>query len=342
VTKALPLVLILALSACASAPAPDQAAKGPAEPSWVRSWDEHYGSAYISAVGYGESREGAEKSALAALASRFELSVQTDTRIVEAYQEAVKDGVISASSDTTINNAIKTSASIENLIGAEIRDIWDDGKLYYASALMDRQKTIALYTGIIKANLESIEKLTNIKESDKYTLGSLARYNLASVIAEANQVYLHLLSVAGAGNSFPDLKNGLAYSLEAENIRKTITIALRVSGDRENRITGAFQKILNQQGFETAAAAPNNRYVLTVTALFSESPVDNPRYKYVDWAVNAQLTDTAASSVLLPFAISGREGHLNVEGAEQRAVQSAEKTIIETYGEQLTRWLTSP
>jgi hypothetical protein len=342
VKKALPLVFILALSACASAPPPDQAVREPVEPSWVRSWDEYYGSAYISAVGYGENRERAEKSALAALASRFELSIQTDTQIVEAYREAVKDGVISASSDTTVNNAINTSASIENLIGAEIRDVWDDGKLYYASALMDRQKTIALYTGIIRVNLESIEKLTTIKESDRYTMGSITRYNLASVIADANQVYLHLLSVAGAENSFPDLKNGLTYSLEAENIRKTITIVLGVSGDRENRITGAFQKIFNQQGFETAAVAPNSRYALTVTALFSESPVDNPRYKYVDWAVNAQLTDTAASSVLLPFVISGREGHLTAEGAEQRAVQSAEKAIIESYGEQLTRWLTSP
>jgi hypothetical protein len=311
----------------------------------VRAWDAYYGGAYISAVGYGESRKEAEGSALAALVSQFGQSVQADIQILEAYREAVQGGKIEFSGDTTLNNEIKTSASIDTLVGAEIRDIWFDGKLYYASIIMDREKTITIYTGIVTANQSIIETLTTIDEADTYTFYGLARYRLAAIIAEANQLYSNLLSVADKRGKGPDQKRGSFYSLEAGQIASNITIAIQINEDRENRIAGAFQKLLNQQGFQTAVAGDgaiyNGRYVLDIRATFNEAPISHPEYKFVNWTVDAQLTDTSKHTVLLPFSTGDRAGHLNVDAAKQLSVRAAVEEISENYGGIFGAWLSS-
>jgi hypothetical protein len=315
------------------------------EPAWVQSWDAYYGMDYIAAVGYGKSRREAENAALAALTARFEQSVQVDLQTMVAYREAVQDGVISISSDTTINNAIKTSASIDTLVGAEIRDTWNDGELYYASVIMDREKTIAVYTGIISANLETIETLTVIDESEKYTFEGLARYKLAAVIAEANQFYANLLSVADTGENTPKLQRGNSYYLEIENIKRNMVIFVRTDEEPQTEIIIAFQKIVNQQEFQTTVVADGVdykvRYELNIQAAFNESPVVNSRYKFIDWTVTAALTDTQKKTVLLSYKIDGREGYANIEGAKQRSVEEAEKQIAEHYGPLFANWLSS-
>jgi hypothetical protein len=45
--------------------------------------------------------------------------------------------------------------------------------------------------------------------------------------------------------------------------------------------------------------------------------------------------------VLLPFNINGREGHLNLPEAENRAVAAAEKKINEGYGTVLSDYLST-
>jgi hypothetical protein len=56
--------------------------------------------------------------------------------------------------------------------------------------------------------------------------------------------------------------------------------------------------------------------------------------------VDANLTDTVeGNSVLLPFNVSGREGHINMPEAENRALREAEKRIEEGYPPALSGYL---
>jgi hypothetical protein len=210
---------------------------------------------------------------------------------------------------------------------------------------MDREKTIAIYTGIIAANQNIIEMLTNVDEADTYTFNGFARYRLAAIIAEANQVYINVVSVADNRGKVPDQKRGSFYSLEAQRIASNITIAIHSNGDQENRITGAFQRVINQQGFQTViardGAANGSRYALYIKITFNDSPVSHPRYKYVNWTVNAQLTDTAKNAVLLPFSIKNGDGGVNADGAKQSSLRAAEREITESYGKIFSAWLSS-
>ena len=79
--------------------------------------------------------------------------------------------------------------------------------------------------------------------------------------------------------------------------------------------------------------------MLTVTLTLTEDPAQNQRFSFVTYLVDARLTDTLEGAVLLPFTITGKEGHANRGGAENRALMAAEKQIAETFGAAFTGWL---
>jgi hypothetical protein len=339
---------------CASAPAvsSEQAARAAAasmnsasrnEPAWVAApYSVYPESEYIAASGHGSNRDLAEKNALAALTAIFGQSIQADVKIMEAYSEAVKNGVVTVSGDTSLQEAISTSTGMDSLVGAEIKDAWYDGKsVYYAAAVMERQKTAALYTDMIAANQRIIQDLVTIPNAEKNTLDAFSRYQLAAAIADATQVYVNVLSVVGRGpGAVPGgLKKGDDYRLEAVNITKNIPIGIKVNGDRANRIGGAFASVISKAGFRSGGA--NSRYVLDVTLRLSEVQLPNQQNKFARYEVDAKLTDTAAGAVLLPYNFNGREGHLNISEAENRAVAAAEKKINDGYGNVLSEYLST-
>jgi hypothetical protein len=297
----------------------------------------------VAASGYGAGRESAEKNALAALTAVFGQSIQAELKTLTAYSEAVLNGAVNVSGNTSVQNAVKTSAEMDALVGAELRDVWYDGKgTYYAVAVMDRAKTAVLYRDMILSNEGLINELVVIPEGEKNSLEGVSRYQLAALIADTNRVYANVLSLAnrGAGGIDPGtLKPGDNYRLEAMNIARNIPITVRVSGDRTDRIRGAFAAALSGAGFRSGGT--NSRYVLDVAVAFEEVVFPNQQNKFTRYVVSADLTDTAGEAVLLPYTINGREGHLSLAEAENRAITAAERRINESYGEALSEYLST-
>jgi hypothetical protein len=314
------------------------------EPVWVAAPYSAYGeNEYIAASGHGSDRNSAEKNALAALTAVFGQSIQADVKLMSSYSEAVKNGVVDVSENNSLQEAINTSTEMDSLVGAEIKDVWYDGKsAYYAVAVMERTKTAALYTDMINSNQRIIQDLVTIPEAQKNTLDAFSRYQLAAAIADANRVYANVLSVVGkgTGNIVPGaLKRGDDYRLEAVNITKNIPIQVKVNNDRSDRIRGSFASVINKAGFRSGGN--NSRYVLNVTFTLSEVQLPNQQNKFARYEVDAKLTDTADNAVLLPFNANGREGHLNLSEAENRAVAAAEKKINDGYGKVLSDYLSA-
>jgi hypothetical protein len=135
------------------------------------------------------------------------------------------------------------------------------------------------------------------------------------------------------------MKKGDDYRIEAVNITKNIPISVRVDNDRSDRIRGAFASVVGGAGFRSGGN--NTRYVLNVTLALSEVQLPNQPNKFARYVVDANLTDTAEGTVLLPFTINGREGHNNLPEAENRAVAAAEREIKKEYGEILSKYLST-
>jgi hypothetical protein len=312
-------------------------------PAWVDSPELVYSKQrYVAAVGLGPERILAEKNALANLTAVFGQSIQAELQSVASYSEAVKSGAIQVSESLSVQEAITTSAEMDSLLGAEIADVWHDSgnSVYYAVAVMEREKTARLYADLIRSNSKIITDLTTMNEAEKNTLNGYSRYQLAAAIADASRLYGNVLTYVGNTTDINpgDMKKGDDYRLEAAGIVRNIPIEIKVSGDRSDRIKNAFSRALGSAGFRTGGA--NRRYRLVVTLALEPTDLPEQRNKFVRFTVDANLTDTAeGNSVLFPFNRTGREGHISIPEAENRALREAEKRIEADYPPALAEYL---
>jgi len=310
-------------------------------PEWVNSVDAVYPRArYVAASGFAESRVMAEGNALAALTAFFGQTIQIERTAASLYRQAVTNGVVSGWIDTAEMSAnIRTSALMNNLMGAEIREVWLDARgTYYAVAVMEKASSARIYNELIQANLNIINNLVAMTPNEKNTLDGVIRYQFAAVAADVNISYrniMRLLDAAVPGG----IESGDFYRLEARNIIRTIPISISVANDKSGRLFGAFAKCFTDLGFETNTG--NSRYALNVNAVFS--PVDLPanQNKFVRIELAANLTDTNLGLVLLPYNFNAREGHLTQTEAETRAVLAAERNISEDFKGLLSAYLSS-
>jgi hypothetical protein len=310
---------------------------GKGRPVWVDSPEAVYGrGAYVAAVGSGKSREQAEKSAFAALSSVYRMSLQADQRIANSYQELVANGKTTDWYEgTSVEESIRTSTAMD-LVGATIRNVWTDGSLHYAVAVMENAKTAQLYAQMIRDNQRVIDNLTDLPAANRNNMEGLARFQFAITLAEANKVFANVLSVIGAPVP-AEMRQSEEYRLERTAIIKAIPVLVTVEGDRENRIRSAFSTVFAGEGFRTGGN--NAPYQLQGRLSFSDVQLPNQSNKFVRYVLEGDFMETATGVVLFSYNVNGREGHLSVPEAEIRALRAAEAKIKEDYAETLSSFL---
>jgi hypothetical protein len=324
------------LFACGSVPSGNGA-----EPAWVSDpYNVYNRAAYIAAVGYGPARDTAEKAALTNLTSIFGQSISSESQTNYTYSQAVEASSSAWEEKSDLSQAVKTSVSMDTLIGAEIKDVWRsaDGT-YYAAAVMDRAKTSLIYSELIQQNLVTIAALTNLAQGEKESFEGFINYYRAAALADANQVFANVWNVISPGSmAGENLKTGNDYRVEAAGIAKNIPIAVTVENDRQNRIRGAFSGILSSAGFRTGGN--DSRYVLKASFAMEELSYLNNPYRWIRYVIDANLIDSSTGAVLFPYNINDREGHTSLAEAENRAVRSAENAIKNNYMTVLGSFLT--
>ena len=327
--------LILAFSGCASTK--DGPGKG--SPDWVRDPYAKYDSKTdVAAIGLGNDRESAGKKALGELVSIFGQSIQVDQRVSESYREAMSSGAATTwTQNTSVDNTIATSSGLDTLVGAEIGDTWYDSKdtTYYAVAVLNKAKASRTYTDMVRSNQQMISNLTNLSTAEKNTIDGYVRYQLAANIADINISYGNLLSQVGS--PMPGLKPGNDYRIEAAAITREIPIGIVIDGDRAGKIRDAFAGALSEIGFRSGG--PNSRYVLNIKVTIAPAELPNNTNKFSRIEVSANLTDTAANTVLVPFNFNLREGHSSQSEADNRAYTQAENRIKRDYKNALNDYL---
>jgi hypothetical protein len=314
-------------------------------PVWVNSpYSKYDERQYIARTGSASNPEDAEKNALSNITSYFGVSISDNQRISTVYDEAVRTGVAAQWSETTnVQRTISTSTALDALVGAEIRDTWTDGRgTYYALALMDRARTAVIYNDMIRANKAMIDNLVAMPQATRNTIEGFARYQFAAVIADINVSYSNVLKVLGVAPA-AEIVRGDDYRLEAANITRTIPVRVVVQKagnvDTSRRIENAFIKALTDYGFRTGGV--NSPYTLEVSLTLTEVQLPNQQNKYARYEISANFIDSGLGIGLHSFSINGREGHLNLPEAENRAIAAAERRINEEYKDSLSEALTS-
>jgi len=312
--------------------APVQATRGGSQPRWVNDpYTAYSRDQYIAAVGHGNNRANAERDAFAKLTAVFGQSIQSDFSMVSMYSEAVTQGIVTASENTNVRETIATAASLDVLVGAQIGYVWEDPRgLTYALAYIDKAKTVAIYTEMIRMNLANIQSLLTMTNAEKNTFNGIARYKLAAVISDINAKYANVVAQAGGPTaSALNLTNADAINIEASKILENITVLVRVNNDRGNRIRDVFTRVLNGEGLRTRGNNPP--YTLDVTVNFEQASFPNNNNIFCRFSVSAELIENSTNAILFAFNYSDRAGHSTYENAVNTAVIMIERRINEQY-----------
>jgi hypothetical protein len=320
---------------------PVQITRGGTQPRWVDDpYTAYVRDRYVASVGSAATRDEAQRKALAALVAIFGQSVRSDFSAVTMYTEAVHRGIVTVSENTRVRDEVTTAASMDTLVGAEIGNIWDNGRgTVYAAAYMVKERAISIYSDLIIINNRNIELLTTMSAAEKNTLNGYARYKLAVFISNINAAYSNVISMSGGSAASLNIRSADSLNLEASNIIKNITVAVNINNDRSGRIQDAFAGVLVAEGMRTRGNNP--LYTLEVRLDMSEAVYPNNRYIFCRFTVSANLIENATGAVLFPFNFSDRAGHSTYANAEAAALTLMERTIAERYPGALREYLAS-
>ncbi|MCL2237064.1 MAG: LPP20 family lipoprotein [Treponema sp.] len=318
-----------------------QMTRGGSQPDWVNDpYSIYPRDHYIAAIGSASDRNQAEARAFTALAAIFGQSVRSEFTVTTMYTEAINRGVITVSENTGVRDMLTTAVTLDRLIGAEIGNIWDSRRgTVYAVAYMEKARAVSIYTDIITINNRNIAQLVSMSESEKNTLSGLSRYRLSALIAGINANYAAVVTLSGGSTSSLNIRSVDSLNMEAAEIVRNITIAVRVTNDRANRVQDAFARVLSSEGFRTRGNNP--LYTLEVDVEKSEISFHGNNFIFCRMEVSANLIENQSGSSMFPFNFNLREGHANYANAEAAVFARAEREIHEKFSVSLREYLLS-
>jgi len=239
----------------------------------------------------------------------------------------------------TVASNRRISASAEGILaGCEIKENWRDDRnnICHALAVMEKSKTINIYSDIIERVSKAITEALNVP--NKNSIQGYNRYKVAAVLAKDIESCISVIRFVGGSSSVPaGLKSENEYLIEASNISNAIPVRVVITRganfDNNGRIQSAFAKSIAEAGFKTGTAA-SSPYTLEVTLSLTEAP--SAQNIFVRYEITANFIQTNTKQGVAPaYSIDGREGHTTLINAQNRAISAAETRINEEYTEML-------
>jgi hypothetical protein len=207
----------------------------------------------------------------------------------------------------------------------------------YAAAYVEKEKTVIIYTQLIRINQNNIENLTSMNDAQKNTFDGYARYKLAALLADINAEYANIVSLVGGSTASLNLTGADTLILEMANIIKHISVGFNAKNDSNNRVRDAFAKVLSGEGLRTQGSNPP--YILEIDIGMSEAKFTDNDFLYCRYTLSANLVEKATGAVLFPFNVTDREGHIAYIEAQNRAFVSMEKAVNEEYPDAFRQYL---
>lgn len=315
-------------------------------PAWITTPYKSYPSEkYFAQCGSGMSAEKAELDAVEKLAAIFSTSISAKSISSSKMKQAQKEGEISTAKIFDFSQNITRKVSVEDLIGIELKESYNDGKTFYALAVMNKADTAKALVSSIQLNDKKIQVLLN----DDGDLGSISikkygHLNFAKEIALLNEKYLAKLDVIDSGVS-AKLKSRIvdSASLQTE-LSKTasfIPIYIKIENDSpSNQITHDLAQMVNACSLNVSDN-PSERYSITGRYTLTTEISGDGKIVQSYYVLDCYLSDNALEEKLLPIKIEGRERSTSESEAKRRAYQTVSSKIKNTMSVSFLNFLNS-
>ncbi|HEY9166202.1 MAG TPA: LPP20 family lipoprotein [Candidatus Kryptonia bacterium] len=306
-------------------------------PLWIDNPDKSYPNAqFLTAVGSGDSRKDAENSAASNLSKIFESNIKSEETINARYKELMKsENQSSLESETNINKNVSVSSQ-QTLYNIRYAESYTDqlGRIYIL-AVIEREPTAAIYVKKIDENdarvssyLDGYDKLTD-------PIKRYAVVNAAQVICKINDVLRQQLLIIMPGMTY-EPKSGYTLDKISEmcsDARKGIPFEIHITGGNLDKVTSMINETLSDLGFINSQEGK-----LIIKGSTEIVHIDlNSEQKFVRWSYTLSVYDLAGNSII-SLSENGREGHLNYEEAEARALRTMKEKIKSNFAKEINSY----
>jgi hypothetical protein len=315
-------------------------------PDWVDGESSEYPSSfYMTGVGYAPDRQTAENKARAEISKIFYSEINASNRAYEEYLQTTTRGKAKTREIISIEDITKVSTQ-KVLSGVTIAQVYYQTrpeKLYYALAILDRAQSKRILRQKIEQLDSDIQKLLSDSrlEQDKliqikYLNSCIEKY----IIRQAYNTELRIVNRSGAGIppivSFTEIKKQLA-----DILLRDFLIALSVKGTRSLDIKEALVEALNQKGFSVSDNYASASVMVRGNVNIRPFEQGSSEWKFVRWKAYFDLVDQQGGAVFGSIKKTGKEGHLNLTQAEERAVRKIRKILATDIANDITKYIYS-
>ncbi|MDX2440395.1 MAG: LPP20 family lipoprotein [Desulfobacterales bacterium] len=302
-------------------------------------------SFYMTGVGYAPDRQTAENKARAEISKIFYSEIDASNRAYEEYLQTTYKGKSKTRESINIEDITKISTQ-KVLSGVSIAQVYQQSrpeKLFYALAILDREQTKRILRQKIAQLDQDIQKLLADSQIEKDKLIQIKYLNTCiekHIIRQAYNTELRIVTRSGEGIppsiSFTEIKKQLT-----DILLRDFLIALSVKGTRSSDIREALVEALNKKGFSVSDDFANASVVVRGNVNIRPFEQGSSEWKFVRWKAYFDLVDQQGGAVFGSIKKTGKEGHLNVSQAEERAVRKIRKILATDIADDITKYIYS-
>lgn len=309
-------------------------------PDWVDGPSAQYSeAAYLIGVGSGDTRQGADDSAYAAVARIFRAEIRTTTHEREDFRQTEKGKKTEV--DRTVDLRNQTEVSTEKALEqVRIAERWTDpvSKVYYALAVLDRAKSAsALRQKSLDAEMEAREWEERAKKATDPIEQARALHK-ALLAARQTELYesdLRVVQPTGGGDGLKVSAAALDDQLR-NLLSRSFKVDVQIDGPEAASVRDAVLAGLHEKGFTSGGEAD---LLIKGKIGLEEADLKDPRWHYVRWSADLTLTQKEGQKEFGRIQKSGKEGHLTPKEAERKALAALQKEVSETVGDGVLKFI---
>ncbi|MCR5614243.1 LPP20 family lipoprotein [Treponema sp.] len=300
-------------------------------PEWITNPNAKYNSKlYLVGVGYGADDNAAESDAKSDLIQVLRQQINTIER-VNSYAD-------NASDYSVVVSEINTSSEIKAISGLRIEEKYytSDSKVY-ALAVLSRQDVFEYYAGLIKKNDKAISEYMQFANKSLGKMHSCIYAERAVKLGLENEYYASIIEVLNPPfEEDVEVSYGsfVKLSAEADKIKKSVIIKIQVEGDNKNIVKNSFEKCFSKFGV-LSGESENCQYVVNAKINLEKLESPDEKHFYYNYVLTVELKDLKTKNVVDSYSTYGRAGHLNEQGAKNKAYNSICAEIEKKYYEHI-------
>ncbi len=310
-------------------------------PQWVNApYDIFPQNRFIVGVGSGDTRQAAEKNAVAEIAKVFQSNIQVDETLIESALEHTKGKQSELTTNSQMVNKTRITSDLE-LKNIKINRVFfsQNEGLYYVLAVLNRAETARLYRRDFEENDRLLQTYFGQAAREDNKLRKLSDLNKAYALFEVNRLINEKYKVLTNGSNLEPSVTENELNRALSNARAAITIRLNAATGTPDEVGDYLKEIFGKMGF--TIADENADFQVDYQLTRNKTNLNRPGIVAFNWQLTIRLTDRINNTTLKTFTVSKRTAAISAGEANARILRKVKMQIQNSFYRRFLDYLNS-